>query len=167
MEILAHGRKRDSATIDLRLTDRQLRVSPQLAKTLLSLYPTLADHACKGSKTGFFGARIVGALLPHAVEHVAIEILLASQGAIPAAGYTCWANREEGVMRVCLRCAKPAGSHQDSDAGLGHACELAQSPGLPLPRIESDTGLGQACESALIQAVRLITGLIRTDKNHK
>ena len=51
-------------------------VSQTLATSLVSLRPQIVSHACRSAGAGYFGERLVGALLPHAVEHIAIDILV-------------------------------------------------------------------------------------------
>ena len=89
------------------------RVTEELATAVLALRPTLAEHACKQQGMGYFGDRIVGATLPHLVEHLAIDLLVeeqrhrdgdnAGQTRSPRhaiAGTTTWLDREQGRMRV-------------------------------------------------------------------
>jgi hypothetical protein len=58
-----------------------------------------ASHAT----TGLFAEKIVGALLPHLVEHLAIELLVQADGPEiqrPYAGNTVWLSQNDSTMRV-------------------------------------------------------------------
>ncbi|MDR2672600.1 MAG: hypothetical protein LBC35_04830 [Coriobacteriales bacterium] len=55
-----------------------------------------------------FGSRITGALLPHAVEHLAIELLVQANPGQVFAGNTTWLSRRRQVMRV--RVSRQSGS---------------------------------------------------------
>jgi hypothetical protein len=60
---------------DLRMAGSWRNLSAAQAAILLQQLPTLANHACRSGKTEVFGQRIAGALLPHAVEHITIDLL--------------------------------------------------------------------------------------------
>jgi len=96
---------------------QNLRVSDGLAKTILALRPTLAEHTCKHLGFGYFGDRLVGTTLPHLVEHLAIDYLVeenrrkACDGFVPdgdasqaIAGITRWLDRDLGRMQVRISC---------------------------------------------------------------
>jgi hypothetical protein len=100
------------------MTDKQLVATPLLANALLQAYPNLAKHACKSGACGLFGKNIKGALLPHLVEHLAIELLVQADthrggGAAGRiyAGNTTWLSRNSGTMRVRI-------SYYDANATL-------------------------------------------------
>jgi len=98
-------------------------VSAALAETIIALRPSIVSHACKSTGTGFFGAHIAGATLPHTVEHLAIDLLVerfskdflssasddngARRGHASSptfAGATTWLDRATGCMRVRVGC---------------------------------------------------------------
>jgi hypothetical protein len=96
---------RSAVSADLRIVGGQRAVTPALAEVLLQQYPNLAKHSCKSGDTGKFGDKIVGALLPHLIEHLAIELLvrgdiLAGIGGRVYAGNTTWISHSEQIMRV-------------------------------------------------------------------
>jgi len=71
---------------------------------LISLRPQIAQHACRSGGMGVFGDCIVGALLPHAVEHLAIDLLaerFSSPDSQTFAGATTWLDRD--AARMCVR----------------------------------------------------------------
>ena len=93
------------------------RVTEELAAAVLALRPTLAEHACKQQGMGLFGDKMVGATLPHLLEHLAIDLLVEEQqqrvGSNTAqlltsrqtiAGATTWLDREQGKMQVRISC---------------------------------------------------------------
>ena len=85
-------------------------VSVELAASLVSLRPQIVHHACHSGKTGCFGDCILGALLPHAVEHIAIDLLVErfadpdSHTSQTFAGATTWLERDAARMRVRVGC---------------------------------------------------------------
>jgi AmiR/NasT family two-component response regulator len=87
-------------------------VSAGVARQLLERYPTLAEHACKSNGNRRFGEVLQGALLPHAVEHLAIDLLVRDAKAAGRqqafAGNTSWANDEHGAMLVRVSYSDPA-----------------------------------------------------------
>jgi hypothetical protein len=83
-------------------------LSAQQAEALLCQLPTLAEHACKSGGATRFGERIVGALLPHAVEHVAIDLLVRRfPGAGAISGNSVRLNNTEMQVRIS-RCSSVA-----------------------------------------------------------
>jgi len=82
---------------DVTITGPQTTVSQELAERLLQQHPCLAQHACKNA---LFGDRLAGALLPHALEHLAIDLLVAAHPGQVFAGNTCWLEDKENTMRV-------------------------------------------------------------------
>ena len=116
-----------------------LRVSDELAATLLAMRPTLAEHTCKQQGFGYFGDKLVGSTLPHLVEHLAIDLLVeesrqktesvtepaldtsqashdkvsqATHQEAPrvVAGITRWLDSDKGKMQVKISCTA-----QDAD----------------------------------------------------
>jgi hypothetical protein len=104
----------DSVSAAIRVIPCDLRVDERLAAAILALRPQLAQHVCKQRGYGCFGDKLVGATLPHLIEHVAIDLLVADgwhSTRHPAlkpeerqqrarAGTTTWLDRRQGTMRV-------------------------------------------------------------------
>jgi len=84
-----------------------------VAELLLLHHPSLALHACKPAT---FGEHLPGALLPHALEHLAIDLLVARFPDETFAGNTCWLEREEQTMRVHISLPKEGGPAPISQA---------------------------------------------------
>jgi len=105
--LINQGSDARSAWADVAIRGARLVVSPELAGRLLERYPSLALHACK---TSSFGDRLVGALLPHALEHLAIDLLVAKHPGEVFAGNTRWLRREEQTMRIRISLPKEGGS---------------------------------------------------------
>jgi len=105
IEIIDSGEKNGAVWADVRLAPGAPRVlSPEAAAVLLAHYPTLAFHACKSSHGATtFGERIAGALLPHVVEHLAIDLLVRTHPGTQLAGNTRWQDAAHTVMRVRLK----------------------------------------------------------------
>lgn len=95
-----------STRVDIEIVGPHLRATPSLVASLLRSYPTLAQHACYSRGSGLFGDKITAALLPHVLEHLAIELLVQAHPGHVFAGNTAWLNREHRTMRVRL-------SHQE------------------------------------------------------
>ena len=91
---------------DVAICGTQLTVSPEAAECLLERYPTLASHVCK---TKLFGDHLPGALLPHALEHLTIDLLVAARPGEIFAGNTHWLERKEQTMRVHISLPKEGG----------------------------------------------------------
>jgi hypothetical protein len=100
-----------AVSVDLRIIGEPRVVTPELAAILLKQYPNLAKHACKSGKPAsrnnpqgnLFGSKISGAMLPHLVEHLAIELLVQAdnpQTPRPYAGATSWLSHTNSTMRV-------------------------------------------------------------------
>jgi hypothetical protein len=92
-------------------TPCDLRVDKKLAAAALACRPTLTRHVCKQGGIGYFGDKLLGATLPHLVEHIAIDLLveddqrLPEQGDCqPRAGTTTWLDHKRGIMRVKVSC---------------------------------------------------------------
>jgi hypothetical protein len=96
-------------------------VDTRLARELLTLRPTLSEHACKQDGIGRFGDKIVGSTLPHLIEHLAIDLLVeqaladtsmghsaenpngvATQRIAPVFGNTKWLDKDAGTMQVTI-----------------------------------------------------------------
>jgi hypothetical protein len=71
-----------------------------MAKALLERYPSLAEHACNSGGATTFGERLCGALLPHAAEHLAIELLVSAYPGQVFSGATKQLDHDKGLMRV-------------------------------------------------------------------
>ena len=100
-------RQQDSACADIEICGEARVVSPKLAELLVALRPKIAQHACRSGGFGVFGDCIVGALLPHAIEHLAIDLLAERfSGHDPQtfAGNTTWLDRDADLMRVRVGC---------------------------------------------------------------
>lgn len=50
------------------------RMTPELAHVLCARYPRLSDHACVNDRGPTFGAVMADTSLPHALEHLVVEI---------------------------------------------------------------------------------------------
>lgn len=57
----------------------------------------------------------MGALLPHAVEHLAIELMVRQFPGQAFAGNTVWVNQTDQIMRV--RLSLPRGGQEEAAAG--------------------------------------------------
>ncbi|MCL2529642.1 MAG: hypothetical protein FWE41_04850 [Coriobacteriia bacterium] len=82
---------------DVAIEGAQLTITPEMAKLLLSRYPSLAFHTCKNTR---FGDCLPGALLPHTLEHLIIDLLVERHPGEVFAGNTQWITREEQTMRI-------------------------------------------------------------------
>ncbi len=123
LEIIERGSDARLAWVDVVVQGAQRTVTPELAAQLLKHYPSLALHTCKSTRrtaaakprkeittqvTGSdtsdtsdtFGDHLVGALLPHALEHLTIELLVQAYPGEVFAGATRWLERSAGTMRV-------------------------------------------------------------------
>jgi hypothetical protein len=102
-----------SVVTTLRVSPPSLCVDEHFASAMLALRPHLAHHVCKQQGYGHFSDTIVGATLPHLVEHLAIDLLVEEaqsaakdgmtdgRGAPEArAGTTNWLNLNQGLMEV-------------------------------------------------------------------
>ena len=111
--------------------------SPELAQSLIALYPSIVDHACHSNGEGSFGDRIVGALLPHVVEHLSIDILVkrfaGTESPVFAgaqspifAGATRWLDRDNSLMQVRVGCTshEPSFYFDATEAALIEAVHL-------------------------------------------
>lgn len=87
----------------------------------------------KKEERSTFGSHIVGALLPHAAEHLAIEIMINSHPGESFAGNTCWLVREEQHMRVRISLGQTGTSSEACDA-LSQAIELLNGLVSPIPK---------------------------------
>jgi len=132
--VVGRGSDARSAWTDIAIIGTQLTVTQEVAEQLLQHHPSLACHACKSSITpphqpldsgfpqvdpatfglqpnaqenrGVFGKHLPGALLPHALEHLAIDLLVETFPGETFAGNTCWLEREEQTMRVRISLPK-------------------------------------------------------------
>lgn len=115
LRLAKRGSRKDCAWAEIVIQGEELVVNPSLAVVLLERYPSLALHACKSGKrsqralqnqkentyhAGTFGEYLVGALLPHAVEHLAIELLVTRFSGESFAGNTSWVSRAKKSMKV-------------------------------------------------------------------
>ena len=111
----------DSPTADslleavISVRDSRLRLSPEQIDKLLLAHPTLAEHACRQQGVGLFGDKIASASLPHLVEHLAIDKLVAAHGQA-IAGTTTW-QRRTALVRLRL----PANLLSAAEAALRDA----------------------------------------------
>jgi len=76
LNIIDLTRRQHSVCADIQMLGTERFVSPALAEALIALRPSIVLHACKSAGTGYFKDRLVGATLPHAVEHLAIDLLV-------------------------------------------------------------------------------------------
>ncbi|MDR1358922.1 MAG: hypothetical protein LBJ48_06175 [Coriobacteriales bacterium] len=166
LKILSCGGDERSAWADIAILGTQPVVSPELAVLLLDHYPNLAEHACKNAQGGArvqaqrepatFGDRIIGALLPHAVEHLAIELLVRAYPGQVFAGNTRWISRETQQMRVRIsHPAQTALSEQRATGPDTHEPQGSTSPGSLIP-------LSSPSQAALFEAIELLNGLLAT-----
>jgi hypothetical protein len=96
-------------------------VSPRLAASLLAQRPQLAAHACQSGTHTRFGECIEGALLAHALEHLAIDLLVErSLSAQPVTGATTWLERETATMQVRLGYATGSAQGVTHDTSCTH-----------------------------------------------
>ncbi|MCL2807249.1 MAG: hypothetical protein FWD27_03670 [Coriobacteriia bacterium] len=107
LALLESGSKAGLVWADIAIEGKQLTVLPEVATLLLQHYPSLAQHACKNS---LFGERLVGALLPHALEHLVIDLLVAQFPGETFAGNTRWLDKSEQAMRVRISAPKSGNS---------------------------------------------------------
>ena len=78
-----------------------LRLTPVQITTLLQTHPRLVEHACRQQGVGRFGDKIQAASLPHIVEHLTIDMIVASFG-FQVAGNTTWQDRPKGLAKIML-----------------------------------------------------------------
>jgi len=95
--ILDSGSDAKMAWADVAILGEQLTVTPVVAESLCAQYPSISQHACK---TATFGQHLPGALLPHALEHLTIELLVQTYPNETFAGTTRWLERSEQTMQV-------------------------------------------------------------------
>lgn len=115
LETANSGNSPDCVWVDIVIKGKQLTVNPSLMELLLQQYPTLPQHACKSgtsTKQESFGDHIAGALLPHVVEHICIDILVTECPGQAFAGNTSWIARKDQMMRV--RVSLPKGEDHES-----------------------------------------------------
>jgi len=128
LKIIDKGSDTRSVWADVAIGGVQLVVDQGVAERLLAQFPSLSQHACK---TGTFGDHLPGALLPHALEHLTIDLLVARHPGETFAGNTCWLEREEHIMRVRISLPKRVSSHA-VEAALSEALlqfnEILSSP---------------------------------------
>jgi len=107
LKFIKQGSDARSAWVDVAIYGAQPTVTQEVAELLLQQRPSLALHACK---PGTFGEHLPGALLPHALEHLAIDLLVERSPGESFAGNTCWFEREEQIMRVRISLPKDGSS---------------------------------------------------------
>jgi hypothetical protein len=146
-----------SVSAVIRIASHNQQVDERLAAAILALHPHLVEHVCKQRGYGRFGDKLVGATLPHLVEHVAIDLLVADeqrqtlvagaqrqtqrQPSKPEerqqhargarAGTTTWLDRKQGTMRVRVsRLTDTADTAEDANrvcAAITRAIALVNS----------------------------------------
>ena len=95
-------------------------VSDELSSALLAARPTLVDHACSDHGEGLAGNSLV-----HALEHVAIDLLVErDREANPDskttfAGYTVWMDRASNLSRLTI-------SSDDNAACIESVCDACK-----------------------------------------
>ena len=103
-----------------------LRVTEDMANSMLALRPTLAEHVCKHHGMGFFGDKLIDTSLPHLVEHLAIDLLVEANRqntqAEAVAGITTWLDRSKGIMQV--RISYTTQSAEETCAAITHAIAM-------------------------------------------
>lgn len=99
LKILDSGSDDRLVWVDVAILGEQLTVTANLAESLCSQYPSISQHTCK---TGSFGEHLPGALLPHALEHLVIDLLVKAYPNETFAGNTRWIQRSAQTMRVRL-----------------------------------------------------------------
>ena len=107
LKIINQGSDDRFAWADVVIEGTQLTITPEATELLLQRYPSIAQHACKPS---LFKNHLPGALLPHTMEHLAIDLLVASYPGEVFAGNTQWLSREEQTMRIRISLAKDGNS---------------------------------------------------------
>jgi hypothetical protein len=88
---------------------QQVLTSEQIHK-LLSEYPNLKEHACQAGGTAIFAESIKSALLPHVVEHLAIDLLVTRRH--EASQHAGHGQQDQSAQPVGL--AQPAGRDQSA-----------------------------------------------------
>jgi hypothetical protein len=174
----------------MRINTTQQAVTPELAEALLLERPLLVEHACHSGGVERFGERIVGALIPHAVEHVAIDLLVERfAGTGPVSGATRWLDRSLVLAEVCVSCdtdtrvdALATESYgtaplDDSGTGSGTGTGLrwVSRPRPPAVKKKAKPKAGGApspkvVEQALIDAIHLLnrlTAKLAADRTNK
>ena len=129
LKLIAFTQQQKSVCADIETSGTTRVVSPVLAASLISLRPQIIHHACHSKGTGLFGDCISGALLPHAVEHLAIDLLAERFSASDAhtfAGATTWIDRDSARMRVRVGCtdSTPSEYFSVTEAALTEAVRL-------------------------------------------
>ena len=79
-----------------------LLTSDSLLDSIIRLIPTLPMHSCARNGIGTFAEKMHATLLPHLVEHVAIDLLVQTyrEEAVAFAGNTSWLDRGAQLMSV-------------------------------------------------------------------
>jgi len=130
LRLVAFSQHQNSVCADIQIVGTVRTVSSGLAERLIALRPQIVAHACKSATSGYFGERLVGALLPHALEHLAIDLLVERFSLTPSsqafAGATTWLDRTHGCMCVRIGCTSddPAAYFQATEATLQEAVHL-------------------------------------------
>jgi hypothetical protein len=93
--------KQNSVCAQVHILGEQRALTPTQAHVLLEQMPSLANHACKSHGYTTFGERIVGALLPHVLEHVTIDLLAQRHPGVGAiAGNSVRLNNTSMLVRI-------------------------------------------------------------------
>jgi len=138
LKLIVITQQNKSVCADIEIVGEPRVVSQTLASSLITLRPQIVHHACRSGGTKLFGDSIVGALLPHAVEHIAIDLLVelfSHPTPLMFAGATTWLDHDAARMRVRVGCTN-----------------------------DSPPKYFAATEAALIEAVHLINRLLMEDK---
>ena len=115
LTILEFGNDARSVWADVAILGPQLTVSADVAEKLLAQRPSLAEHTCKSAASTrdsatstregpqLFKDHLPGALLPHALEHLAIDLLVSALPGETFAGNTHWLEREDCTMQDTMQ----------------------------------------------------------------
>jgi hypothetical protein len=106
-----------SVSAVLRIEPRETRVDDMLARSVLALRPQLAQHVCKQRGYGRFGDKLIGTTLPHLVEHVAIDLLVADERSLAQADASAQAQAQADASAQ----PQPGASAQPQPDASAHA----------------------------------------------
>jgi hypothetical protein len=136
-----------------------LRVSKRLGHALLTARPQLAEHACQDRGLRRFGETLAGSTLPHAVEHLVIDLLVEACPGHVFAGTTTWDDREQGIMQVRVGLAKSAQTRPTSEANNAEDNAVVGQAATHIPK--------EAFSAALETAVCMVNLLEQTEQTDK
>jgi hypothetical protein len=76
LRIVSNTATEQSVVVVVCVAAAAVHVSAEMAQRALAQMDSLTEHSCRSGELGTFGQNIIGASLPHLMEHVAIDILV-------------------------------------------------------------------------------------------